>query len=89
VLIRAQFYGLFPEFLRVWADLLQPGVLAVLRTGVTPVQIAALSFTDFVAAVRVHQAGRRVWRFKVAQVHRYAQQTGVPRIQWRPRRRGL
>jgi hypothetical protein len=25
VLIAHQLYGLFPEFLRVWADLLQPG----------------------------------------------------------------
>jgi transposase len=75
VLIAHQLYGLFPEFLRVWADLLQPGALAVLRTGLTPVQIAAVSFTDFATAVRAHQAGRRVWRFKLAQVHRYAQQT--------------
>src|SRR5262245_15579056 len=75
VLIAHQLYGLFPEFLRVWADLLQPGALAVLRTGLTPLKIAALSLTQFVAAVRPHQAGRRVWRFKLAQVHRYAPQT--------------
>jgi transposase len=75
VLIAHQLYGLFPEFLRVWADLLQPGALSVLRTGLTPLKIAALSLTDFVAGVREHQAGRRVWRFKLAQVHRYAQQT--------------
>ena len=36
VLVAHQLYGLFPEFLRVWADLLQPGALAVLRTGLTP-----------------------------------------------------
>jgi Transposase len=35
VLVAHQLYGLFPEFLRVWADLLQPGALAVLRTGLT------------------------------------------------------
>src|SRR5262249_1359662 len=32
VLVAHQLYGLLPEFLRVWADLLQPGALAVLRT---------------------------------------------------------
>jgi transposase len=75
VLIAQQLYGLFPEFLRVWADLLQPGALAVLRTGLTPGAIAAMSFSEFVECLRPHRAGRRVWRFKLAQVHRYAQQT--------------
>jgi transposase len=70
-----QLYGLFPEFLRVCADLLQPGALAVLRTGLTPATMAALSLGEFVARVREHRAGRRVWRFKLAQVHRYAEQT--------------
>ena len=75
VLVAHQLYGLFPEFLRVWADLLQPGALAVLRTGRTPATMAALSVGEFVARVREHRAGRRVWRFKLAQVHRYAEQT--------------
>src|SRR5258708_6803691 len=74
-LVAHQLYGLFPEFLRVWADLLQPGALAVLRTGLTPATMAALSLGEFVARVREHRAGRRVWRFKLAQVHRYAEQT--------------
>ena len=52
VLVAHQLYGLFPEFLRVWADLLQPGALAVLRTGLTPAAMAALSLTEFVAQVR-------------------------------------
>src|SRR5262252_4032383 len=52
VLVAHQLYGLFPEFLRVWADLLQPGALAVLRTGLTPAAIAALSLTEFVAQAR-------------------------------------
>jgi transposase len=75
VLVAHQLYGLFPEFLRVWADLLQPGALAVLRTGLTPATMAALSLGEFVARVREHRAGRRVWRFKLAQVHRYAEHT--------------
>src|SRR5215467_1407200 len=41
VLVAHQLYGLFPEFLHVWADLLQPGALA-LRTGLTPAAMAAL-----------------------------------------------
>lgn len=75
VLVAHQLYGLFPEFVGVWADLLQPGALAVLRTGLTPTEIAGLSFSEFVARVHVHRAGRRVWRFKLAQVHRYAAET--------------
>jgi transposase len=75
VLVAHQLYGLFPEFLRVWADLLQPGALAVLRTGLTPAAMAALSLTEFVAQVRAHRAGPRIWRFKLAQVHREAAQT--------------
>ena len=75
VLIAHQLYGLFPEFLRVWADLLQPGALAVLRTGLTPVAIAKMSLGEFVECVRQHRAGRRVWRYKLAQVHRYAEQS--------------
>src|SRR5215467_8373252 len=75
VLVAHQLYGLFPEFLHVWADLLQPGALAVLRTGLTPAAMAALSLTEFVAQVRAHCAGHRLWRFKLAQVHREATQT--------------
>jgi transposase len=75
VLIAHQLYGLFPEFLCVWADLLQPGALAVLRTGLPPGDIATMSFEQFVDRVRQHRAGRRVWRYKLAQVHRYAQQS--------------
>ena len=66
VLVAHQLYGLFLEFLRVWADLLQPGALAVLRTGLTPAAMPAMSLSEFVAQVREHRAGRRVWRFKLA-----------------------
>jgi transposase len=75
VLVAHQLYGLFPEFVGVWADLLQPGALAVLRTGLTPPEIASLSLSEFVTCVHAHRAGRRVWRFKLAQVHRYAAET--------------
>lgn len=75
VLVAQQLYGLFPEFLRVWADLLQPGALAVLRTGLTPAAMATMSLAEFIERVRQHRAGRRVWRYKLAQVHRYAQQS--------------
>ena len=55
---------------RQWATL-----IAVLRTGLAPATIAALSLSEFVAHVRAHRAGRRLWRFKLAQVHRYAAQS--------------
>jgi hypothetical protein len=48
------------EFLRVWADLLQQGALAVLRTGLTPAAMAALSLSEFGAQVRAHRAGHRI-----------------------------
>jgi len=75
VLVAHQLYGLFPEFLGVWADLPQPGALAVLRTGLTPTAMGTMSLAEFIACVRQHRAGRRVWRYKLAQVHRYAQQS--------------
>jgi len=75
VLVAHQLYGLFPEFLRVWADLLQPGALAVLRTGLTHAAMAALPLTEFVAQARAHGAGHRLWRDTLAQVHRAAAQT--------------
>ena len=59
----------------MWSDVFAPGALAVLRVGLTPFDIAALSLTDFVARVMAARRGRRVWRFKVAQVHARAQST--------------
>lgn len=70
-----QLYGLFPEFVGNWADVLAPGALAVLRTGLTPTQMAALSVPAFIALVREHQHGRRLWRHKLSQLHERAQQT--------------
>jgi transposase len=49
-LLSHQLYGLFPEFLSVWSDVLQPGAMAVLRLGLTPHQIAALPVSEFRAA---------------------------------------
>ena len=74
-LVSHQLYGAFPELLGVWSDVFAPGALAVLRVGLTPFEIAALPFGDFVAQVSAARRGRRVWRFKVAQVHAYAQGT--------------
>ena len=49
-----------------------------MRTGLTPAAMAALSLTEFVAKVRAHCAGHRIWRFTLAQVHREAAQTMAP-----------
>ncbi len=70
-----QLYGLFPEFLGNWDDVLAPGALAALRTGLTPGEIAVLPLTAFLARVREHQQGRRLWRFKLIQLHERAQLT--------------
>src|SRR5215470_16389308 len=76
VLVAHQLYGLFLEFLRVWADLLQPGGLGRLADRPDPpAAIAALSLTQFVVQARAHCAGHRLWRYKLAQVHREAGQT--------------
>ena len=70
-----QLYGAFPELRAVWSDVFAPGALAVLRVGLTPFEIAALSLTDFAGRVMAARRGRRVWRFKVAQAHAHAQST--------------
>ena len=41
-LLRQQLFGLFPELLEVWSRVDRPGLLAVLRLGLTPAQIAAI-----------------------------------------------
>jgi transposase len=77
-LLSHQLYGLFPEIRSVWNDLLRPGCLAVLRLGLTPHEIAALPVTDFVERTKAASRGRRLWRFKLVQVHERAQKTVVP-----------
>jgi transposase len=74
-LLSHQLAGFFPEFLTNWTDVFAPGALAVLRTGLSPAAIAALSVPDFLTRVRAHQQGRRLWRHKVEQVHERAQVT--------------
>lgn len=74
-LLTHQLYGLFPELVGEWADVLAPGSVADLRTGLTPFEIAALTAPEFVKGVHAATAGRRVWRFKLVQVHEKAQKT--------------
>jgi transposase len=74
-LVKHQLYGAFPELVTVWADIFTPGVLAVLRTGLTPLEIAALPFPAFWARVQAMRNGRRVWQFKIRQVHERAAST--------------
>jgi transposase len=74
-LVSHQVYGVFPELVGVWTDIFAPGALAVLRLGLTPFEIARLSLSEFWERVQATRRGRRVWRFKVAQVHARAQET--------------
>jgi transposase len=71
-LLRQQLFGLFPELLSVWSDVAAPGSLAVLRLGLSPVQIAALSRTEFLDRVCSSRQGRRLWRAKVIAAHEKA-----------------
>ena len=74
-LLTHQLYGLFPELVGAWRDVLAPGSIAVIRTGLTPFEIAALSAPEFVQRVRSCTPGHAAWRFKVIQVHEKAQKT--------------
>lgn len=67
-LLTHQLYGVFPEVVGEWKTVTAPGCLAVLRAGLTPLQIAQLTKPLFVRAVQEHRRGRRMWRFKVEQV---------------------
>src|SRR5262249_45744682 len=86
VLVAHQLSGLFPEFLRVWADLLQPGALAVLRTGLTPAAMAALSLREFVAQVRANGREALGARSLLADAHGHHRHIG--RLQGSDRGRG-
>lgn len=74
-LAKHQLSGAFPELARVWKDLFAPGPLAVLRTGLTPSAIAALPFPAFWQQVLAMRHARRIWQFKVRQVHERAGRT--------------
>ena len=61
-LLRQQLFGLFPELLDVWSRADRPSLLAVLRLGLTPAQIAALAPNEFLTRVC---AGRRESRLRL------------------------
>jgi len=77
-LLKHQLYAVFPEFVRVWKDLFAPGPLAVLRLGLTPGEIAVLTPAEFTHRVTMARDGRRLWKPKLVQVHRWAQRTVAP-----------
>jgi transposase len=77
-LLSHQLYGVFPELRSVWTDLFAPGCLAVLRLGLSPHDIAALPTNDFIRRAKAASRGRRLWRFKLIQVHEWAERTVVP-----------
>ena len=77
-LLAHQLYGVFPEIVGEWKEVSAPGCLAVLRTGLTPREIAKLSASEFIRRVREHRRGRRMWRFKVEQVWEKARRTVAP-----------
>lgn len=72
ILLRQQLFGLFPELLEVWSRVDTPGLLAVVRLGLTPAQIAALPFSNFLTRVCAERGGRRLWRAKVRAAHEKA-----------------
>jgi transposase len=77
-LLRHQLYGLFPELLKVWSKTDTPGLLSVIRLGLTPQQISELTVTDFIAKVKQNTRGRRVWRHRLIQAHRWAKRSVSP-----------
>ena len=72
ILLRQQLFGLFPELLEVWSRVDAPGLLAVVRLGLTPAQIAALPLGEFLTRVCAERGGRRLWRAKVRAAHERA-----------------
>lgn len=77
-LLRHQLYGLFPELLKVWSKTDTPGLLSVIRLGLTPQQLSELTVPDFIAKVKQNTMGRRVWRHKLIQAHRWAKRSVAP-----------
>ena len=77
-LLRQQLFGLFPELLEVWSRVDRPGLLAVLRLGLTPAQIAALPQSEFLTRVCAERGGRRLWRAKVRAAHEKAARSVAP-----------
>lgn len=77
-LLRQQLFGLFPELLAVWGSVDTPGLLAVVRLGLTPAQIAALPLSEFLTRVCAERGGRRLWRAKVRTAHERAYRSVAP-----------
>jgi transposase len=75
VLLTHQRYGLFPEFVGNWKSVDAPGVLALLRLGLTPPQIASLGGAALLQQARASSRGRRLWGHKVRQIVQKAQST--------------
>ncbi|MFC1660993.1 IS110 family transposase [Gemmatimonadota bacterium] len=74
-LIKHQLFGLFPELVGVWKDILGPGAMSVLRLGLTPRRIAEMTCREFCTLARENRRGRRIWRYKILQVHAWACRT--------------
>jgi transposase len=88
-LLTHQLFAFFPEFVTAWSDLGCAGALAVLRSGLTPREIASMSTIEFVAAVEPHKRGRRLFRYKLVQVHQRAKITVAPADAAEPLRREI
>jgi len=76
ILIRHALEGVFPELRRACrAGVQSEAVRSVLRTGLTPRQIAALSVAEFVERVRAHFHGKRLFCGKLRALYSACQET--------------
>src|SRR5262249_4067078 len=76
ILIRHALEGVFPEVRRACrAGVQSEAVRSVLRTGLTPRQIAALSEAEFVERVRAHFHGKRLFCGKLRALYSACQET--------------
>lgn len=76
ILIRHALEGVFPELRRACRAAVQSeAVRSVLRTGLTPREIAALSETEFIARVRTHFHGKRLFCGKLRALYAACQET--------------
>jgi transposase len=76
ILIRHALEGVFPELRRACrAGVQSEAVRSVLRTGLTPRQIAVLSEAEFVERVRAHFHGKRLFCGKLRALYSACQET--------------